>query len=52
MALAHNANASVQRLIKLNDPAFTHLSRFLGTENSYHAFGAMEKPPVALAREI
>ncbi|WP_454993382.1 HAL/PAL/TAL family ammonia-lyase [Cardiobacterium hominis] len=52
VALAHNANASVQRLIKLNDPAFTHLSRFLGTENSYHAFGAMEKPPVALAREI
>lgn len=52
IALAHNANASVQRIIKLNNPQFTHLSRFLGTENTYHAFGAMEKPPVALAREI
>ena len=52
IAIAHNANASVQRIIKLNDPAFTHLTRFLGTDNTYHAFGAMEKPPVMLAREI
>lgn len=52
IALAHNANASVQRIIKLNHPDFTHLSRFLGTEKTYHSFGAMEKPPVALAREI
>lgn len=52
IALAHSANAAVQRIIKLNDPNFTHLSRYLGTENTYHAFGAMEKPPVALAREI
>lgn len=52
IALAHNANASAQRIIKLNHPEFTHLSRFLGTDQTYHAFGAMEKPPVALAREI
>lgn len=52
IALANSANASVQRLIKLNHPEFTHLSRFLGTDKTYHAFGAMEKPPVALAREI
>lgn len=52
IALANSANASVQRLIKLNHPEFIHLSRFLGTDKTYHAFGAMEKPPVALAREI
>lgn len=52
IAIAHNANASVQRIIKLNDPAFTGLSRYLGTAHTYHAFGAMEKPPVAILREI
>ncbi|MDO5090109.1 MAG: aromatic amino acid ammonia-lyase [Cardiobacteriaceae bacterium] len=52
IALAHSANASVQRILKLNDPAFTHLTRFLGTDTTYHAFGAMEKPPVMLAREV
>lgn len=52
IAIAHNANASSQRIIKLNNPRFTHLSRYLGGENTYHAFGAMEKPFVSLAREI
>lgn len=51
LSLAHNSLASAQRIIKLNDPNFTGLSRFLGTENSVHAFGAMEKPAVALAME-
>ncbi len=51
IALAHNTNAASQRIIKLNNPRFTHLSRFLGGKNTYHAFGAMEKPFVALSRE-
>lgn len=51
LALAHNSLASAQRIIKLNDPNFTGLSRFLGTDNTVHAFGAMEKPAVALAME-
>lgn len=49
LSLAHSALASAQRVVKLNDPAFTGLSRFLGTEQSVHAFGAMEKPAMALA---
>jgi histidine ammonia-lyase len=51
IAIAHNSLASAQQIIKLNDPRFTHLSRFLGTDNTLHAFGAMEKPPVVLAME-
>ncbi|AMM18573.1 sugar transporter (plasmid) [Burkholderia sp. PAMC 28687] len=51
ITLAHNSLASAQRIIKMNDPRFTHLSRFLGTDNTLHAFGAMEKPPLALAEE-
>lgn len=51
LALAHNALASAQRIIKLNDPHLTGLPRFLGTPNSVHAFGAMEKPAVALAMD-
>ncbi|WP_323121223.1 HAL/PAL/TAL family ammonia-lyase [Burkholderia alba] len=49
LALAHNALASAQRVVKLNDPHLTGLSRFLGTDQTVHAFGAMEKPPTALA---
>ncbi|MBS9780996.1 MAG: aromatic amino acid lyase [Gammaproteobacteria bacterium] len=52
IALAHNANAACQRIIKLNTPQFTNLPRFLGSDNTYHAFGAMEKVFVSLAREI
>ena len=51
IALAHNSLASAHRTIKLADDGFTGLSRFLGTENSVHAFGAMQKPFVALAGE-
>ncbi|MGU3626022.1 HAL/PAL/TAL family ammonia-lyase [Comamonas sp. C24C] len=51
LSLAHSALASAQRVVKLNDPAFTGLSRFLGTEYSVHAFGAMEKPVMALAMQ-
>jgi histidine ammonia-lyase len=48
LVLAHNSLASAQRIIKLNDPHMTGLSHFLGTGQTVHAFGAMEKPPVAL----
>jgi len=51
LVLAHNSLASAQRIIKLNDPHMTGLTRFLGTDQTVHAFGAMEKPPVALAME-
>jgi histidine ammonia-lyase len=50
IALAHGSLASAERIVKLNDPHFTHLSRFLGTDHTLHAFGAMEKPPLALAQ--
>ncbi|CAN7600660.1 aromatic amino acid lyase [Caballeronia sp. LjRoot34] len=51
LVLAHNSLASAQRIIKLNDPHMTGLSRFLGIDQTRHAFGAMEKSPVALAME-
>ena len=51
IALAHNSKASALRTIKLSDDNFTHLSRFLGTDKTVHAFGAMQKPFVALAGE-
>lgn len=51
IAVAHNSKASSQRTIKLSDDHFTNLSRFLGTPNSVHAFGAMQKPFVSLSGE-
>lgn len=51
IVLAHNSKASALRTIKLSDDNFTHLSRFLGTDKTIHAFGAMQKPFVALAGE-
>ncbi|KQP35784.1 histidine ammonia-lyase [Pseudorhodoferax sp. Leaf274] len=51
LALAHSSMASAQRIVKLNDPHFTGLPRFLGGEGTVHAFGAMEKPVMALASE-
>lgn len=49
IALAHNSKISASRTIKLSDENFTHLSRFLGTKDTIHAFGAMQKPFVALS---
>ncbi|MFK3707385.1 histidine ammonia-lyase [Klebsiella sp. NPDC088457] len=49
LALAHNSLANAQQVVKLNNPSFTGLTRFLGTENTVHAFGAMEKPVMSLA---
>ncbi|CAN7582138.1 hypothetical protein [Caballeronia sp. LjRoot31] len=39
LVLAHNSLASAQRIIKLNDPHMTGLSRFLGIDQTLHAFG-------------
>jgi len=51
LALAHNSLANAQQVIKLNNPEFTGLTRFLGTDQTVHAFGAMEKPVVWLAMQ-
>lgn len=51
IALSHLSNASAQRTIKLGDPHFTQLSRFLGTENTVHAYGAIQKTFASLAIE-
>lgn len=51
IVLAHNSKISASRTIKLGDENFTHLSRFLGTKNTVHAFGAMQKPFVALSAQ-
>jgi histidine ammonia-lyase len=52
IALAHNSITSALRITKLGTPDFTGgLERYLGTPDTYHAFGAMEKPPVSLAME-
>ncbi|QCD44483.1 HAL/PAL/TAL family ammonia-lyase [Campylobacter mucosalis] len=51
LVLAHNSKASSLRTIKLSNDNFTHLTRFLGTDKTVHAFGAMQKPFVTLAGE-
>ena len=51
IVLAHNSKASALRTIKLSNDGFTHLTRFLGTDKTVHAFGAMQKPFVSLAGE-
>ncbi|MGY2237723.1 HAL/PAL/TAL family ammonia-lyase [Pseudomonas gingeri] len=51
LALAHNSLANVQQIIKLNNPGITGLTRFLGTDKTVHAFGAMEKPAAMLAMQ-
>jgi histidine ammonia-lyase len=51
IAIGHLSIASAQRTIKLSDPRFTELSRFLGTKKSFHAYGAVQKVFVSLAAE-
>ena len=51
IVLAHNSKASALKTIKLSNDSFTHLTRFLGTDKTVHAFGAMQKPFVSLAGE-
>ena len=51
IVLAHASSSSAQRIGRLNDPAFTGLTRFLGAERTVHAFANAEKPAIALASE-
>lgn len=46
--LAHLSLGSSQRINKLDNPMFTKLTRFLGTDKTIHAFGAMQKTPTSL----
>jgi histidine ammonia-lyase len=51
-ALAHLSQAIVMQTIRFEDPDTTHLSRFLAApDNPGHAFGAIQKPLVALFAE-
>ncbi|MGC6232632.1 aromatic amino acid ammonia-lyase [Hafnia paralvei] len=53
VAMGHLAHNSVQRTLHLSDDHFTGLSRFLaGEENNGHAFGAIQKPQVAMLANI
>lgn len=52
MAMSHLSHNSVQRTIHLSDDHFTGLTRFLSDpSNKGHAFGAIQKPFVALHSE-
>jgi len=51
IALGHLSHAAAQRTIKLADPAFTGLTRFLGADESGHAYGAIQKTFVDLSME-
>jgi histidine ammonia-lyase len=52
LALARLSQASVMRIIRFENPETTHLSRFLAApDNGGHAFGAIQKPAVALLVE-
>lgn len=49
LAAAHVSMGSLNRTLRLANDHFTHLKRFLGTAETVHAFGAIQKPIVALA---
>lgn len=53
VALSHVSNASVQRMIKLGNPDFTGLSRFLiADEHQYFGLQALQKTAATLDVEI
>ncbi|MCD1124912.1 aromatic amino acid lyase [Jinshanibacter sp. LJY008] len=53
LSLGHLSHNSVQRTLHLSDDHFTGLSRFLtAKDNPGHAFGAIQKPQVALHSQI
>ncbi|HEB0854118.1 aromatic amino acid lyase [Citrobacter werkmanii] len=54
LAMGHLAHNSVQRTLHLSDDHFTGLSRFLASDTNQkgHAFGAIQKPQVALLADI
>ncbi|WP_026368463.1 HAL/PAL/TAL family ammonia-lyase [Aminiphilus circumscriptus] len=52
VALAQMSNRLVMQTIRLEDPKFTNLTRFLSDpENPGHAFGAIQKPLVEMDTE-
>lgn len=51
IVLAHHTTASSERVLKLNNPTHSKLARYLGTENTHHAFLVVEAPLMALATE-
>lgn len=51
IAAAHVSAGSLNRTLRLANDHFTGLKRFLGTDQTVHAFGAIQKPIVALAAE-
>ncbi|QSH40228.1 aromatic amino acid lyase [Lentisphaerota bacterium ZTH] len=51
LALGICSKAATARTLKLSKTQFTNLSRFLGTRNTTHAYGAIQKPFVALNAE-
>jgi histidine ammonia-lyase len=52
VALSHVSHMSVQRMLKLSDERFTHLTRFLAPNNSAIAYGAIQKTFMALDAQI
>ena len=53
VALSHVSNASIQRMIKLGNPDFTGLSRFLiADEHQYFGLQALQKTAATLDVEI
>lgn len=52
VALSHVAQSSAQRVLRLGDPSFTQLSRFLSPDSKTLAYTTIQKPVSALATEI
>lgn len=51
IALSHLSHSAVQRITRLQTPSFTHLTRFLAPDESVMAYGAIQKPLMALDAE-
>ncbi|NJB68345.1 histidine ammonia-lyase [Desulfobaculum xiamenense] len=52
VALAHVSRNAVMRTLRLSDPHFTHLSRFLAADDVAINFGAIAKPYVSLDADV
>ncbi|MCD0504526.1 HAL/PAL/TAL family ammonia-lyase [Bordetella petrii] len=52
VALSHVAQSSAQRVLRMGDPTFTKLSRFLAPDGKTLAYTTIQKPVSALATEI
>lgn len=52
VALSHIAQSSAQRVLRLGDPAFSKLSRFLSPDSKTLAYTTIQKPVSTLATEI